>query len=144
MLVYLSKNCPYYITFYYFCQLLEIKALYLLALILIMIKNHYLTMAFGLSGIIMVIGFSLFYVQFLDEKNLLIIHFESLKGVDFLGTKMYVLGILMSGLAINIINFLVSVALFNRRKVFSYLIAIMSVIFSLLILLTIVVIMSIN
>ena len=86
----------------------------------------------------------MFYVRLLDTNNLLIIHFESLKGADFLGTKNHVLGILLSGLAINIINFFVSVILYNRRKLFSYLVAIMNVLFSLLILLTIVVIISIN
>ncbi len=109
-----------------------------------MVKNHCLTILFGFSIIIIIIGFSLFYVHLWDTNNLLIIHFESLKGADFLGTKMHVLGILVSGLIVNIINFLVSVTLYNRRKLFSYLVAVMNVLFSLLILLTIIVIISIN
>lgn len=109
-----------------------------------MVKNYYLLASFGLALIVLIIGFSLYYINLADIENLLIIHYESLNGVDFLGSKKETLGILLSGLLINIINFVLASVLYSRRRFYAYLICITNFFLSMLILLTIIVIMSVN
>lgn len=92
----------------------------------------------------MVVAFSFFYVRLADIEHLIIVHFESLRGVDVLGSKKEMIGILISGLVLNLINFLLATFLYNRQRLLSYLIGLMNIFVSLLILLTIVVIISVN
>lgn len=103
-----------------------------------------LTFLFGIAVVILVIAFSFFYVRLADIEHLIIIHFESLQGVDFLGSKREVVGILMTSLVLNVINFLLAAFLYNRQRLLSYLISLMNIFISLLILLTIIVIISVN
>jgi len=109
-----------------------------------MVKYSYITFLFGISLVVLVVAFSLFYVRLAEIEHLLIIHFESLRGVDFLGSKKEVVGILISGLVLNIINFLLAAFLYNRQRLLSYLIGFMNIFISFLILLTIIVIISVN
>lgn len=109
-----------------------------------MARYSRITFLFGIALIIMIVAFSFFYVRLVDVEHLIIIHFESLRGVDFLGSKNEVIGILFSGLALNVINFLLASFLHNRQRLLSYLIGLMNIFISLLILLTIIVIISVN
>lgn len=109
-----------------------------------MAKYSYITSLFGLSLVILIVAFSFFYVRLADVEHLIIVHFESLRGVDFLGSKKEVVGILASGLVLNFINFLLAAFLYNRQRFLSYLIGLVNVFISLLILLTIIVIISVN
>lgn len=107
-------------------------------------RKYYLIAPFTLAFIVLIISFSLFYVNLADVEHLLIIHFESLRGVDFLGSKNEALGILLSGLAIGLINFFLASFIFNRNRLYSYLISILTIFISVLILITIIVIISVN
>ena len=109
-----------------------------------MARYSYLTILFGIAMVTLVVAFSIFYVRLADVEHLLVIHFESLRGVDFLGSKSEITGVLASGLALVLINFLVAAFLHNRSRLFSYLIGVMTIFISLLILLTISVIISVN
>ena len=109
-----------------------------------MSKKYYLINLFIPALILLVIGFSLYYVRLADTEHLLIIHYKSQQGVDFLGSKKDALGILTSGLLIALINFVLASLIFNRNRLYSYLIGLMTIFISGLILITIVVIISIN
>jgi hypothetical protein len=109
-----------------------------------MTKNYYLTASFGLSLLILIVSFSLYYIELADAKNLLVIHFKSLGGVDFLGSKWDALAILFSGLIITVINFLLAILLYNRQRLLSYLAGTATLLLSLLILLAITVIIIVN
>ena len=109
-----------------------------------MFKNYYLSLSFGISLILIIVAFSLFYIHLADIQHLIIIHFESLKGVDFLGNKGDVIGILITGLILNILNFLLASFYYTRNRLYSYLISLINIFISLLILITIIVIISVN
>ena len=97
-----------------------------------------------LSAILMITGFAAAYVQLANSDYLLVIHFDSFRGVDFFGNRADVFGILWVGLAINAVNFLLSYVFYEREKFLSLVISWFSVFFSLLILIAVSVIISIN
>lgn len=109
-----------------------------------MFKRHYTTIAFGISLLFLIIGFSLYYVRLADLKSLIIIHFLARHGADFLGNKADALGILVSGLIITSINYTLTIVLYNRNRLLAHLISILTMLLTLLILITIIVIISVN
>ncbi len=109
-----------------------------------MSQNTILIIAYIVAVVNVLIGFSLYYVHLADVQNLLIIHFQALRGADVLGSKKDVLGILLAGLVIIILHFILSSAFFSRRRYLSQLLAVGAVLLSFLILLTVVAIISVN
>ncbi|MFH1759301.1 MAG: hypothetical protein ABH822_01930 [Patescibacteria group bacterium] len=107
-------------------------------------KDKILLSAFGASLFILLIGFSVAFVALADVRHLLVIHFDSYSGIDFLGDKSDVFGALLSGLALTIINGLLAIAFYLRERLLSYILAFSSILVSLLILITIFVIVSVN
>jgi len=100
--------------------------------------------SFLLSLFLIIIGLSVAFVQLGDVQHLLIIHFDSYSGIDFLGTKGDVFGILLTGLALNLINLLLVKTFYYRNRFLSNIIAFSNILVSLLILITIFVIISVN
>lgn len=111
---------------------------------LTLIKDTHLRTAAIICLVLNVIIFAAVYVSFAENTDLLVVHFDSYKGIDFLGTRVDVLGFLMVSLAINVINFSLAAAFYNRERFLSRLFVYFSVFFSLLILISTAVIISIN
>lgn len=107
-------------------------------------KDTYIKWSFIISLVLLAVGFALAYNAFKSNVHLLVVHFDAYRGIDFLGDKFDVFGILFSGLAINIINAVISVFLYRRERFLSHLFAFGSAFFSLLILIAVTVIISIN
>lgn len=106
--------------------------------------NIYTKFGFGLSLLVLSAAAVIAYVSFGKVSNLLAVHFDVYRGIDFFGTKYDVFGILAAGLAILTINFLLA-ALFSRRdNFFVYLFAGGSVFLTFLILAAILAIISVN
>lgn len=109
-----------------------------------MFKRHYTTIAFGISLLFLIIGFSLYYVHLADVKSLIIIHFLARRGADFLGNRADALGILVSGFVMTGINYALTATLYNRNRLLAHLISILTMLITLLILITIIVIITVN
>lgn len=97
-----------------------------------------------LSVILLIIGFATAYVKLAESNYLLVIHFDSFRGIDFFGSRGDVFGILLVGVAVNIVNFLLAYFIYQREKFLSQVLSWFSVFFSLLILIAVGVIISIN
>ncbi|MCH7908850.1 MAG: hypothetical protein IIB38_04450, partial [Candidatus Hydrogenedentes bacterium] len=63
------------------------------------------------------------FVKLIDVQHLLIIHFDSFSGIDFLGSKWEVYGILLSGIFLNLINGFLVTVFYYRERLLSYLLA---------------------
>ena len=111
---------------------------------LTLIKDIHLRAAAIICLVLNVIIFAAAYVSFAENTDLLVIHFDSYNGIDFLGTRINVLEFLIVSLVINIVNFSLATAFYYRERFLSRLLAYFSVFFSLLILISTAVIISIN
>lgn len=107
-------------------------------------KDKIILSAYILSILLLVIAFSLVFVGLFNVETMLIIHFNPFAGIDFLGERQTAYGILISGLAINILNSFLSAVLYSRDKFLSYLPAFGATFISLLILIVISVIVGAN
>lgn len=107
-------------------------------------KDRYAIMPFLASLIIIAIAFLVVFINLGGVQSLLIIHFDSYKGIDFLGNKTDVLNILLFALAIIIINMILARELYFRERFLSYLLSFGSLFFVILILIGIFAIISIN
>ena len=99
---------------------------------------------FGLSFIILAVAFGLFYVYLADISNFFIVRFDSLRGMTFLGGRPDVFGILLTGLAIFLINLILSAVFSKRNPFFAHLTAFSTLFLALLILIAVGVIITTN
>lgn len=99
---------------------------------------------FGASFLLLAISFGLFYSHLAQVSNFFIVHFDSLFGLTFLGGRLDVLEILITGLVINLTNSVLAWALYSRDKFFAALLSFFTLFFSLLILIAMGVIITIN
>jgi hypothetical protein len=108
------------------------------------IKDKKLRIVGGLSLLLLAVGTIIFYARPAPATAPLIIHFEAYGGIDFTGEKTEILGILLSALIIIMINLFLSDFLYTRERFLSYIFTFVSLLFSILILITIGVIISVN
>ena len=107
-------------------------------------KNKFIVSAFIAAGVLLVFAFSFYYVEIAENGNLLVIHFDSYKGIDFFGDRRDVLDIIISGFVIFLINLGLTKPLYSRERFLAYSIAVSTVIFTVLILLAVNVIINVN
>lgn len=107
-------------------------------------KDVYIRSSFIISIILIAIGLVLTYNAFKTTEHLLVIHFDAYRGIDFLGDKSDVFRILYGGGAIVLVNIFLSWLLYSRERFLSRIISFSSVFLSLLILVAVTVIISIN
>jgi hypothetical protein len=108
------------------------------------LKDRYLVFAFAAGMVLLVIGFSLVYVNFWDSEDLLVIHFDKFKGIDFFGDASDVLDILITALFVWIINIILANEFYFKERFLSYLLAFFTLLFIALILVGVNVIISVN
>lgn len=108
------------------------------------IKDKYTAFAFAAAAAILVIGFSIFHVNLWDSKDILVIHFDKFKGVDFFGDTSDVLDILITAAFVWLINIVLANKFYFRERFLSYLLAFSTLLFIILILIGVNVIISVN
>jgi len=108
------------------------------------LKDKYLRVVSAISLLILLLTGLIFYAQINSSAKLLIIHFNANKGADFWGSRGDVFGILISGLIIILINLFLSDFLYHRERFLSYIFSFANLVVSILILITINVIISVN
>jgi hypothetical protein len=110
----------------------------------VILKDKYTVLPFSFGLLILIVGFSFAYVNFWDSQNLLAIHFDNFQGVDFFGKGSDIFDILITATIILLINFGLSNELYFKERFLSYLLAFATLIFTVLILIALNVIISIN
>lgn len=80
----------------------------------------------------------------MDVTDLLIIHFQPFDGIDVLGSKAQVYNMISAAAILNLLNAFLATAFYWRDRFLSYLLGFSSSFISLLILLVIWVIVSVN
>ena len=108
------------------------------------IKDKYIRVVEGLSLLILLLAAAIFYLKLGQTATPLIIHFEADKGVDFLAGRLQIFGILISGLTIILINLFLADFLYFRERFLSYILSFTGLLVSVLILIAIAVIISVN
>jgi hypothetical protein len=96
------------------------------------------------SGILFVIAFFRVYLPLKNINHLLVIHLTGIPGSTFSGTKSDIYALLLIGFVIMALNVAFIHAFFRRERFFSYLFAIVNIIFVSLLLIAIAGIMTAN
>ncbi|MBI2024613.1 MAG: hypothetical protein HYT03_00785 [Candidatus Harrisonbacteria bacterium] len=99
---------------------------------------------FFLSFTLLALAAVLFYLNFNDAGNFLIVGIDVFRGINFLGSKWDALSILITGGAIFFINLVLALSLKKRSQFIANLISFSTAVISLLILMAIGVIISSN
>jgi hypothetical protein len=108
------------------------------------IKDKYLRVVGGLSLFILLVSTLIFYVGEDSMTSPLTIHFDAYKGINFLGSKIQVYGIIISALVMVLINLFLAGFIYRRERFLSYIFGFASLELSILILIVIGVIISVN
>ncbi len=108
------------------------------------IKDKYLRVIGGMSLFILLLALMIFYVTLGSTTTPLIIHFDAYKGIDLIGGRLEVFGILLLGLMITLINLFLAGFIYKRERFLSYIFAFASLGLSILILMAISVIIYVN
>ncbi len=108
------------------------------------IKDNYLIGMFGVAAVVLLLTLVLILIFFGATDTPLIIHFDTFKGIDFLGNKLYVFGIVLVGIAMFLINVGLAHSLYYRNRFLSYIIACATLVIALLILIAVSAIVAVN
>ena len=108
------------------------------------LKDRYLTVIFGLSFLILFIALSIVFFKIGGITNPLIIHFDAYNGINIFGDRVDILGVFASAFAAMLINLFLSNFLYNRERFISYVFSFGSFALSILILIAVSVIISVN
>lgn len=109
-----------------------------------LLKDKYLISIFGLSFFVLLISFLTAFFKIGGITSPLIIHFDTYNGVNILGDKIDIFGVFASAFAAALINFLLSNFFYYRERFISYIFSFGSFGLSILILIAVSVIISVN
>ena len=98
----------------------------------------------AVTALLLVAALILVYFGLEGGNNVLVVHFDAFRGIDFLGQKSDVYGIIGIGAVLSVINFMLSIVLHSRDKFLARLTAFASVSISALIFIAALVIVSNN
>lgn len=113
-------------------------------MIINIIKDKYLPAIFALSFLIWVFSMAEIILKLKKISVPLVIHFDAYRGIDFLGGKFEIFGILITSFFIMSINFFFGNFFYNRERFISYGFGLASLGLSVLILIAVSVIMAVN
>lgn len=107
-------------------------------------KDKFLFYPFLIGFGLILIALILASLGLIKTNNLLIMHYDSYKGIDFLGEKRDVFSVIGLSAVIILLNFWLAVKVYFKERFLAYSLSFASQIFSLLILIGVFVIISIN
>jgi hypothetical protein len=110
----------------------------------IILKDKVLTVSVALAILFLIAGGALVYFNIADLTSPLILHFDSILGIDFFGEVQLLWFVWLTGFFVVVINFFLGHALFYRERPFSYLVFGITPLFALLHLVAIARIISLN
>lgn len=108
------------------------------------IKDSYLRVVlpvtFGLFGIVVIVVLA----KFLPRGEAIVLHFDSYRGIDFVGSRIDLIGIILSGLVMLSLNFLLADFLYTRDRFFAYVLSFASLLLSILFTIMLAIVYSVN
>lgn len=107
------------------------------------VKDQYLAPAFATAAVLWVAAFSYAYVNTLAASNVLAIHFDAFKGVDFFGSRGDIFNIMIIAAIVWAINAVLAELMYHREKFLSYVIGGATLLYMVLIFLAVGAIISI-
>lgn len=108
------------------------------------IKDKYLRVvlaaSFGLFAIIVVV----ILAKFLPRSESIVLHFDSYRGIDFVSSRLDLVGIMLSGLVMLALNFLLADFIYTRDRFFAYVLSFASLLLSILFTVMLTIVYSVN
>lgn len=99
---------------------------------------------FLVSALLLLVALGVAYVQLAEHDALLILHFDTYRGIDFLGSRADVFNIILVGFGVSLLNYLIARGLRHKDVLLSQILAGSSIFFSLLICIAVFVIIGVN
>jgi len=107
-------------------------------------KHHQLLFVFVAGFILLVVAGLLVIINFSGIDSPLIIHFDIFSGLNLIGSKVQIFTIVGIALVVNVINFILAVAVLKRQVFLSYVLGASITLVNLFVLIAIVVLININ
>ncbi|MFH0712786.1 MAG: hypothetical protein V2A55_02975 [Candidatus Jorgensenbacteria bacterium] len=111
---------------------------------LLIFNDKPLSIFTALSFLFLIIGLALVYFNITRLTSPIVLHFDNVLGIDFFGERNFLWFVWLTGLFVVIINFFLGKVLFYRERILSYLVFGTTLLFSLLTLVAISQIISLN
>ena len=108
------------------------------------LRDKYLRVVFAITAVLFLFTLIYSFLAFRGIVGPLIIHFDSFNGIDFIGTKIQVFGIMIFGLIMLLINFFLADFIYSRERFLAYVLSFSSLVLGILLLIVIAVIGSVN
>ncbi len=89
---------------------------------------------FGISWLFIAVAGLRAYGAFANVKHLLIVHFDAFRGIDFLGSRRDVFGIVLTAFAASALNFLLAKTFQSRSRFLAAAIAYSTLVFAVFVL----------
>ncbi|MBI4193425.1 MAG: hypothetical protein HY536_02240 [Candidatus Colwellbacteria bacterium] len=109
-----------------------------------LVSDVFIRTTFSFALVLLIVAAVHVYLALRTTTHLLIIHFSPERGIDILGSRGDVYGILAVGASIFVIHALLSTSFYYRSRGTSYLIAVFSLAFNALLLTAVSVIVAVN
>ncbi len=93
-----------------------------------------LRILFAVSSFSLMAAILVAYFAFINTSHVIVVHFDVLKGIDYLGTRNDVFGIGLVAFAMNLVNAALARFLYQREKFLAYAFATANVMFMALVL----------
>jgi len=107
-------------------------------------ENNFLLIITIFSFIVILSGLAIAFVYFTDSHTPLIIHFSMEKGIDFLGNRSHVFGILWTGLFFVVLNTVLAEILWKKIVSLAHVLLGINLLVSILIIINLFSIISVN
>lgn len=108
------------------------------------IKDKYLRVVFIVSFSLLAIIIAVVLAKFLPRSESIVLHFDSYKGIDFVSSRLDLLGIMLSGVVMLALNFLLADFIYARDRFFAYLLSFASLLLSILFTVMLAIVYSVN
>jgi len=108
------------------------------------LKNKIFFLIWALGILMLIAAFIIVYVNLPSLGSPLAIHFDAQRGIDLLGDVNDIFYILAVALLINVLNFIITEAVFSRERILSYLILFITFFLNTVVLIAVGVIVSFN
>lgn len=108
------------------------------------IKDTYLRVVVAITFALHTIITTIVLVKFLPRRESIVLHFDTYRGIDFVGGRVDLVGMLLSGYVMIALNFLLADFLYARDRFFAYVLSFASLLLSILFAVAMMIVYSVN
>lgn len=109
-----------------------------------LVNDKYLRVVLAVTFALHTIISAIVLVKFLPRRESIVLHFDAYRGIDFVGGRLELVGILLSGFVMLALNFLLADFLYARDRFFAYVLSFASLLLALLFFVAMIVVYSVN